>query len=165
MLVTSQNMTSMTRSSVRTRPYIAPANPSRTPANWPIPAESSWKYQRQYSSTSAPTPVTMRVSTQPRTSMFIDRFNPSCGIHATETKGVGPSSTWGVSTSAWMNAAAGMRAAMANAWDPSQRTRTGIRIDPRRNTARSVSIYAAPQSSSAGGAAQAGGRVSISSLP
>ncbi|CNL00510.1 Uncharacterised protein [Mycobacterium tuberculosis] len=47
MLVASQNITSITRSSVRTRPYIAPAKARRTPANCPMPAASSWKYQRQ----------------------------------------------------------------------------------------------------------------------
>ena len=116
MLVTSQNITSMTMSSVSTRPYIAPAKPSRTPANWPSSVVSSKKYQRQYSSTSAPTPVTMRVSTQPSTSICMERFRPSCGIQETLSNGAGsPARTCGVITSAWMNAAAGMSAAIANA--------------------------------------------------
>ena len=50
MLVTSQNITSSTRSSVVTRPYIAPAKARSTAANCPRPSLESRKYQRQYSS-------------------------------------------------------------------------------------------------------------------
>ena len=47
MLVISQNITSTMRSSVRTSPYMAPANARSTALNWPTPAFLPAKYQRQ----------------------------------------------------------------------------------------------------------------------
>ncbi len=61
------------------------------------------------------TPVTIRVSTHRATSMFMERFRPSWGIHSTDSNGTGPSSTCGVMTSACTKAAVGTRAAIAKA--------------------------------------------------
>ena len=94
-----------------TRPYIAPANASSTAENWPTPSVLPRKYQRQYSITSAPTPVTISAITHERVSSRADSSMPSGGIQSNASNGISPDSTAGVWIAVYVKAATGSRAA------------------------------------------------------
>ena len=142
MLVISQNITSTMMSSVRTSPYIAPANPRSTAANRPTPCVLPSKYQRQYSRTSAPTPVTMSVRTQLRVSMRIERSMPSWGIQGRDSAGTRPAMTSGVAMAAWTKATTGSSAATKNAREPIRPTSHGSASGITANAARNTSNLA-----------------------
>ena len=108
--VSSQNMNRASRLSDRTSPNIEPAKTSSVAANRPT-IGPSWKYDREYTNTSAPMPATSPTMTNEKASKRRPSVSPSDGTHCACWVRTWPSARSGTAHSAQRNAATGGNAA------------------------------------------------------